>query len=70
MSITDLIEIKNMVSVSLSIEEAEYLKSLVTADVETRENKGPFQQLAISVFNQVVIGRPTVVANTKGLQMR
>ena len=56
-----------MVSISLSVEEAEYLRSLLRADIETRETEGPFQDLANSVYDQVMNGRLTIVFEKKSL---
>jgi hypothetical protein len=60
-----------LVAISLSLKEAEYLKSLVRADIETRENKGDYQKVAITVYEQIVVGRePVVVKDMKKMQNR
>ena len=45
-----------MVSISLSLRELEYLRSLVLSDADTRVKKGEFQRAAITVFQQIVVG--------------
>lgn len=58
-----------MVTFHFSLEEAEYLKSLVRTDTETRENKGKWQEIALAVFEQIVTGRPTVDGTLRNQQV-